>query len=405
MRLLYIDCYHHYLNPTSALLPALVSAAAEQVTFYGPGYSSAADLQSGLAAFVDRTAPYDAVMLGMQVPIFAWDESRLLGSMRHLNHYTVFSSSKEIVLPFFRDVLRNLARLPIRHKIISLLNFDYYATTERHTKVLESIDAYVITPGVQFAPRMEELPEWAWSERHFVRKRQMVSNAWNDFLVRNESRVISLPHFVSDGEFSFRGLADRRCRVSIPGVEYVMRRRGRSTLRERGIRPAAKPIFNLLRYADRLGLRVFSHKLGMAMYQAAYRGNLIDTRIVYSAREGFGIPVRKFFEIPAAGAVLLCVAPHNFKELGFINGEHFLEVGPDELPGAIDALEREPERAQRIAANGRQLVFDRHSFAARSEQLANCFQAIERGHFGGSRWNSGNFVVQSEMSIQEPRAI
>jgi len=400
MKLLYVDCYHHYLNPTSALLPALVSAAAGQVAFYGPGYSSTADLEQGIAAFVDKTGPYDALMLGMQIPLFAWDEERLRRTMRHIERYTTFSSSRELVLPFSRDVLQNAGRLPVQRKIISLLNYDYYVTTKRHTDVFEGMDAYVITPGAQFAPRLEELPEWAWSEKHFVRKRAMVSNAWNEYLLRNESRVISLPHFVSDSEFSFRGLDDRKCRVSIPGVEYVMRRKGKSILRERGIRPTAKPIFNFLRYADRLGVRVFANNLAMALYHAGYRGNLIDTRLVYSAREGFGIPVRKFFEIPAAGSLLLCIPPHNFYELGFVDGEHYLEVSPDRLPDAIDAIEREPDRAQWIASNGRKLVFDRHSFAARSSQLAECFRAIEQDRFAGSYWSRGNFVVQTDVSAQ-----
>lgn len=399
MKLLFVDAYHHYLNPTSGLLPALLSAAAGDVTFYGPGFSSPAELERGIGDYVDRSGPYDGVFLGMQVPLSAWDEYRLARNARHIKRYTAFGSKTELLLPFFRDVLQNIHKLPVKFKLISLLNFDYYAATTRHTDLFELLDAYVVTPGDQFAHGADELPDWAWKERHFVRKKSMISNAWIDYLGRNPSRVLSLPHFLADSEFSFRGLADRRERISIPGVEYVLRKQGRRVLAEHGVRPASKPIFNLVRYADRLGLHVFSNFLLLTMYHAAYRGNLIDTRLVYTAREGFGIPVRKFFEIPAAGAVLMCVPPPNFEELGFRGGENFVEVSTESLPDAIEALERDPVRAQTIASAGRNLVFERHSLAARGRQLAQCFEAMEMGCYFGSRWNKGEFEVLTRAEV------
>jgi hypothetical protein len=393
MKLLYIDAYHHYLNPTSGLMPVLFSRAAEDVRFYGPGYSSEAELSAGVRAFVDQTGPYDALVLGMQVPIFAWDDDRLRRNAGHVNNYTAFGSSPQILLPFFKDILANIGRLPVPIRLISLLNFDYYVTTSKHTDVFEGLDAHVITPGIQFAPTFDQLPKWAWQEKHFLRKKQMVSDAWNAYLRRHANRVLSLPHFVADSEFSFRGLAERRERVSIPGIEYLMRKEGRKQLKARGLHATRKPIFNLLRYADRLGFRVFSRYLLLTAYHAAYRGNLIDTRFVYTAREGFGIPLRKFFEIPAAGAMMLCMSPIGFSELGFRDGEHYLEVTPDSLPDSIQALERDPERAQAIASAGRKLVFDRHSLSARGAQLARCLNAITQGTFSGSEWQGGAFHV------------
>ncbi len=393
MKILFIDCYHHYLNPTSGLVPALFVAAAADVRFYGPGYSSEDELKAGLRAFVDRTGPYDGLVLGMQVPLFAWDEDRLQRNALHLQNYNVFSSPVSVLIPFFKDVLANVGRLAIPHRFISLLNFDYYVSTTRHTAVFEELEAFVITPGVQFAPASDDLPNWAWQERHFVRKKSMISSAWVDFLRRRPERVLSLPHFLADSEFSFRGLAERRHVVSIPGIEYVMRKKGREALRARGLLPSKKPVFNLLRVADRLGLRPYSKYLFLKIYHAAYQGNLIDTRFAYTAREGYGIPVRKFFEIPAAGAVMLCLPPIGFGELGFRDGEHYVEVTPDSVPDVLDELVRAPERAQAIAAAGRKLVFERHSLAARTGQLRRCLAAIGAGAFAGSAWKQGAFEV------------
>lgn len=408
MKIIFIDCYHHYLNPTSGLLAALFTAAAGDVAFYGPGYSSEKDLTGGIRAFVDRTGPYDGLVLGMQIPLFAWDEDRLIRNARHIRNYTCFGSSAPIVVPFFKEVLANVGKLPIPHRFISLLNFDYYVTTDRHTAVFEELDAYVITPGIQFAPVFDELPEWVWREKHFINKKSMISPAWLNFLRRRPERVLSLPHFVADSEFSFRGLAERRQLVSIPGIEYVMRKEGRKRLKARGFRPAAKPIFNLLRVADRLGLRPYCRFPFLKLYHATYQGNLIDTRFAYTAREGFGIPLRKFFEIPAAGAVMLCVPPIGFSELGFRDKENYLEVTPDELPDTIETLLHDPERAQAIAAAGRKLVFDRHSVAARAVQLARCFELIESNAFAGSAWNRGEFEVRNhnrEICVERGEAL
>ncbi len=395
MKILFVDCYHQYLNPTSGLLSALFVSAAEDVHFYGPGYSSEEELKGGIQAFVDRTGPYDGLVLGMQVPLFAWDDDRLRRNAMHVQNYNAFGSPVATLIPFFKDVLSSVKRLPIQNRFISLLNFDYYVTTQRHTAIFEELAAFVITPGVQFASPPEDLPSWAWQERHFIRKKHLISNAWIEFLRRMPNRVLSLPHFVADGEFSFRGLSERRNTVSIPGIEYVMRRKGRETLKARGLRPAKKPIFNLLRAADRIGFRVFSRYLLLKTYHAAYHGDLIDTRFAYTSREGYGIPVRKFFEIPAAGALLLCLSPVGFVELGFRDGENYLEVEPDTLPEAIEALMRDPARAQAIASAGRQLVFQRHSLSARSGQLLRCLRAISAGVFAGSGWNRGEFEVYS----------
>lgn len=393
MKLLFIDAHHQYLNPTSGLLPAMICAAAPDVRFYGPGYSSDEDLKCGVLDFMERTGPYDGVVFGMQVPLFAWDEDLLLRNARHVRLYNALASPPEALIPFFRDILANVAKLPVRCRFVSLLNFDYYNAPQRCMDVLEELDAYVIGPGMQFAPEFSDLPDWAWKERHFAADRGEVSNGWTEFLGRRPDHVLSLPHFVADAEFSFRGLAERRERISIPGVEYFMRKEGRKALKARGLRPSGKPIFNALRAANRLGLRLFTRFLFLKIYHASYFGALIDTRFVYTARDGSGMPVRKFFEIPAAGAVMLCVPPIAFHEFGFRDGEHYLQVTPESLPDMIEVLERDPDRAQAIANAGRALVFKRHRLSARAGQLAQCLDAIADGSFAGSRWNGGEFEV------------
>jgi hypothetical protein len=403
MKLLFIDAYHHYLNPTSTLLPILVATASPEVSYYGPGYSSEMELQEGIQKFVDHTGPYDGVVLGMHVPLFtSGDEGLLVRNAGNVQRYTSFGSKPHTLLPFFRDVIQNIGALPIRFRFISLLNFDYYATTSRHIDVFERLDAHLIAPGAEFAPSVSELPSWVWEEKHFIRKKGMISSSWLDYLTQRPERIISLTHFIADDEFSFRGLSERKHRVSIPGIEYLMRKKGREALKKSGLRPGTKPIFNVMRYADRLGIRVFAKYLTLKMYHAAYHGNLIDTRFAYTAREGFGIPVRKFFEIPAAGALMMCLPPHGFSALGFRNGESYVEVDPESLPDALLDLEKDPVRSQAIATAGRSLVLHQHTLSARASQFGECLKAISDNTFGGSFWRDGGFHLRDSANAASP---
>lgn len=402
MKLLYVDAYHEYLNPTSGLTAALVTAAAEQIQYYGPGYSSDAELDAGIRSFMDRRGPFDGIVLGPQVPIFAWNDHRRQTSPNQIQRHAAFGSSRSKLLRFNDDVLQHASRLPARFRFVTLLNFDYYSATLKHTDALEALDAFVIAPGIQFAPTLDTLPDWAWNEKHFVRKRHMISNAWSEFMTRWPERIISMVHFVAGGEFSFRSLHERSHRIAVPGIEYWMRKQGRKALRARGIRPSENPTSRLLRYTDRMGFYVFTRFPLLKLYHASYQGNLIDTRFVYTAPESFGIPVRKFFEIPAAGAAMLCVPPLGFSALGFRDGEHYVKVEPETLLDNLFELERDMDRAQAIAAAGRKLVFERHSLAARSRHLAECLSAIERGLFVGSRWNEGCFEVLTAADTSAP---
>jgi hypothetical protein len=393
-RVLFADVFAHSMNPTHALMGPMAVAAARDVRFFGPGFSTAQELDAGLLAFAERTGPYDVVMTGPAVALFATTPAQRDISANYWTRYAALSSAKMRVRAFYDDIVTALPRLPVRMRIATLLSFDYYAATTRHTDILEALDTYVLASDAKFVPTVDELPDWAWQEKHFQRKRHMIGSAWHAFLARRADRVLSLPHFIADQEFSFRALEDRRQRISVPGVEYVMRSRGLEALRARGIRPAQKKFFKLFNAANKLGLPMFSRFVPLRAYNMAYLADLMDSRFVYTAPEGFGIAVRKFFEICAAGAVMLCVPPHGFAALGFRHGEHHVELMPEGLPDALAALEADPARAQAIAAAGRKLVFERHSLRARGGQLAACLAAMADGTFAGSTWEQGEFLVR-----------
>jgi hypothetical protein len=186
----------------------------------------------------------------------------------------------------------------------------------------------------------------------------------------------------------------------VPGVKYVLRDRGVQELKKAGINPAGSLIFDLFRALNRVGVPVFRSFVPLKLFNLTFFERLVNTRFVYTARGGFGIAVRKFFEIPAAGAVMLCAPPLGFAELGFKNDEHFVECQPEDLPKALKALEADMERSQAVARAGQRLVLTRHSLSARAGQFAACLDAIVAGAFAGAHWMDGEFKVNIR---QRPR--
>ena len=393
MKILYTDAYLHSLNPTNTLMSNLVAAAVDDIRFYGPGFVSDSALASGLLRFIDQTGPYDALVLGPNVPLFARTPSDVLAAGNYARRYTALSSPTQELVKYYDDVLAAIPLAAVPLRFACLVTLDCYGLTQSHIDRIEQFDLHVIAPNSAFSTRLESLPEWAKQEAHFVRKKHLLSNAWADFVTQNPERVLTALHFVGDSEFSFRGLAERSAHISIPGVEYVLRKQAVAALKTAGIKYSTKNFFNAFRLANRLGLPVFSRYTPLKLFNILFFKDLMDTRCVYTARGGYGTPIRKFFEIPAAGALMICSPPIGFSSLGFKDGEHYIRAEPDELPRVLKELEADPSRAQAIASAGRRLVFEKHALRARAAQLRSCFDAVRQGHYKGATWNDGIFKL------------
>ncbi len=393
MKILYTDVHLHSLNPTNTLTSNLVASAVDDIHFYGPGFVSSSELASGLVSFIEQTGPYDALVLGPNVPIFAWKPSDVLAAANYARRYTALSSPTQDLVNYYEDVLASIPLAPVGLRFACLVTLDCYGCTQAHIDRIEQFDLHVIAPNSAFSTRLETQPEWVNQEAHFVRKKDRLSNAWTDFTSQKPERVLTTLHFVGDAEFSFRGLSARAGDVSIPGVEYVLRKQAVIALKTAGIQYSTKGFFVAFRLASRLGLPVFGRFTSLKLFNLLFFRDLLDTRYVYTARGAYGTPIRKFFEIPAAGALMVCSPPIGFAALGFKDGEHYVHAEPDQLPRVLKELKADPSRAQTIASAGRRLVFEKHSLRARAEQLRSCFDAILQGNYKGATWNDGTFKL------------
>ncbi len=392
MKVLYTDIHLHSLNPTNTLLSTMVATAA-RVTRFGPGYVSREMLVAGIERFVDATGPYDALLIGPNVPVLSIPEAWPT-SIAYTQRYAALVPDPASCMNYLKDLFASLPRLAVPLRVASLVTLDYYGTLESQIDRLSELDLHVLAPDLGFAKRIEEHPAWLSGEKHYQRKKDRLTNAWVDFVSDNPARVLSSLQFVAESEFFFRCLEERTILTSVPGAEYLLRGQASNSLKKKGIRPASKVFFNTYRVLSKLRIPVYSRFLPLRMFNVSYQGSLLDTRFVYTARGGFGIPVRKFLEIPAAGAMMVCSPPLGFAEMGFVDGEHYVDARPEDVPDVIIELSRDVSNAQKMACKAQQLVWDAHSLSARGAQLRKCLESIRAGNYLRSRWQAGKFVVE-----------
>jgi hypothetical protein len=88
------------------------------------------------------------------------------------------------------------------------------------------------------------------------------------------------------------------------------------------------------------------------------------------------MPIRKFFEIPASGALLVCRPFHGFGAAGFADGVNCVVSEPDALGAVHQRVSEAGHIYDAVAAAGQQLMIEQHSIAARARHFAVIIEAI-----------------------------
>lgn len=394
IRALYVDIDLVHLNPTATYFPQLIEAAVPNVSFYGPGFSSPEVLAKGLLDRVRETGPYEVIFIGPNSPLLDGrsHDDVVRATLNQMRRFAVHGHADAQIVTFLEDLFAALPKIDIEHRIATSLTFDGYAATTAQVQRLQDLNLTLIGPNEQFVRPLAELPGFAVQEKHYQRKKDRLSDCWFDFLHAHPERIITALHYVVPSEFSYVPIHQRRPVVAVPGVEYHLRKEANAELRRSGVRMASKWYFNLFRILNRLGMHVYAHPIGMHLYNQAFQRTLKTSRYAYTAPGGFGLPVRKFFEIPAAGALFLCKPCTGYQDLGYVDGVHYLSAEPNDLPAKLQELAR-TGAGHDVAVAGRKVTANNHSLYARAQQIRLCLEALMRGTYRGARWDRGNFVV------------
>jgi hypothetical protein len=382
MRILYVDIDGFFLNPTRTLVPLALAHACD-VLYFGPGYSNSDGLRRGIDELIEAEGPFDAVVASPLI-LFG-DIYRISADTLSKSYHFTFPRQDVTTLSALTTALEQLRVV----RVAILLESDYYNWSHREIDALERRADYVIGFGPEFWRCKAELPDLG--REAFAGQ---ATDAWADWVGANAERIASLPHFVAETEFRWDRLAHRRHDWGMPGIQYHARRQARATLARNGLRPLGEsPLRRVMGLLKKLKVMRREPRWLQHHLNADHQDRLGSVRFAYTCGSGLNMPVRKFFEIPAAGAVLVCQPFNGFAAAGFRDGENAVVCRPEKIMEAHRALASDLAWAQKIADAGSRLVFERHSLAARARQFADTLAAMADRSFAGGRWVDGRYTV------------
>lgn len=386
MRIAYVDANVRYLNRTRNDFIRALSLSGE-VRYIGPGFSEG-DSSVELSSLICTTgAQVDVIVTTPHVAhgyAFAdWSAKRIARLYRNSFAFT-FDDRRLRELVALNRVMAD-ATIP---RALVLLEADYYNFTQDDITAFRRVSDMILGFGPETWARRSELPNLG--PEAFANR---ANDVWADFLESHKEKVSSMHHIIGDDEFCAVPLGERRVQWSVMGASYRARQVAIARLRAAGLSPiVSSPARKLLAGLKKLHLLRGETRWSLGLIQGGFRRGLWNSRYSYTCGSGLEMPIRKFFEIPAAGAVLVCRPFRGARNLGFKAGENFVACEPEDVVEAHRWLEANHDKAQAIADAGRKLVMDKHSVAARATQIRMALEALVSSK-GVGRWRDGLYRI------------
>ena len=384
-RVLFLSFDVAYLNPTRQLLTRAIEQTCDLVV-YGPGYSSPQEVSDGPEVFAQRHGPFDIVMgdeYALIPPGFVPDDQKhLLQFYYHACRFDPMLIHEGARYFTFMKSFRG-------PRIIALLQTDYYNLMPDAVERLEEIGDYYLSWGSEFLLAKSQVgSDGVAASNGYVYER------WNDnyldFVTRRSDRVLSTPHFIETSEMAGPPLDRRRYEWSVLGSSYNARVEARGLLDGAGRSRSGKLLPKVFAAADRLGLHLFNKFWALRLLNAWHLQAIRSAKYGFTCGSILRWPLRKYLEIPGNGAVLAAEACTGFVALGFEDRVNAVACEARDVLDADAWLRADPDRAQTIADQGRALIEERHSVAARAKQLGEALRRIKSGSFAGSYWEGGD---------------
>jgi len=304
----------------------------------------------------------------------------------HNNYFLQFNT--KVLKKFFDDCVGFMHDGFNSERAVFLLETDYYNLTSTRINALENFDGYIIGWGKEFLEYQDNLQD--------LEKESFFHLSNDNYLnyIQDSIKLISTPHFVIENEFYYGALENRKSEINVAGTQYYLRKRVLKLLKKNKIKTHKSLSKPILRMLSRLKLHPYGKYVVMKFYNNTFHKVLIESRAVFTDGSRLRWPIRKYFEIPASGAVLFTDKINGFSELGFKDAENCFLVDESTILERLEFLEHNPEKAQQVASRGQKLIEEKHSLQTRSEQIKSCFHKILKGTFKGTYWEGGEFCVK-----------
>lgn len=369
---LYIGVNRSYTNPT-AELNILLLGQLFNLSFYGPGFVSENILNLGINNWIEINQNFDIIFTDSYI----FEQDNIMDRKRPFSGDFIrfepidYFKHAESLQSFF---------LNYNEKKIFIANFDTYGISDSMIQRLVDSGTLVIDGGISTNRSKAEV--------ELIYKSKCYGNDnWFLFVNNFKSRIISVPHFVSITEFDFQPLDKRKYLFNVIGAPYQERKNAFELL------TLAQKILKKFNYyrssinSRRITSLTFSD---LTELRIKYLSEISQTKFCYCSGGSWLSPVRKYFEIPARGAVAIGWPCNGFDNLGFVDGSNFISATNNKMIKEV-VSDFNIEDIQKIATNGRSLIWEKHSDWARAIQLSESFQLIFHNKFNGSYWEKGSY--------------
>jgi len=380
MKILYLDLNIQYHNPTRNNIVLLLKSIGE-LYCYGLGYQSNSILEDGVDKFYETNGPFDFIITNEHI-VFG---SQNIKAYKR-NYYFQFNNI---------DIEKNVIELneffhkSSSNKIVFLLESDYYNFKKERIDRLISCNPYIIGFGESLISSIDELEDL--KKESFGDK---ANDNWFNFVKQN-SKIIELPHFVNSNEFYFETLSNRKNIIYIAGTNYYHRKMVMDSIKKSNYKTDNIKIYNkIYSLMRKIHLKPDSHPILMRLYNTLFRNEIEHSKYTFTCGSALNWPIRKFFEIPTMGSLLFAKPFKNADKLGFIDNKTYIKSNHKNIIEKIDFFEKNPKVAQEIATNGQNMIWKNHSLDARVKQLKEVFKAILIKKYNSSYWNNGEFYVK-----------
>jgi hypothetical protein len=237
-----------------------------------------------------------------------------------------------------------------------------------------SLEPFTSAPPVRFSPRHASVilvaDTWdkTWMARHLTRSRA--------------THIVSSYVWWVEEVPALRRLGRERWRLFpwwVPD-EVVIGRPARAELEPSAIVVGALgPMYDLRAWAAAHPLvsgllHVSAHSSAATRHEADDYFDLLAAQsaiiVAFSESERLRVPVAKYVEVPAVGALLIGARAHHLEEMGFRHGENcLLFEGREDFAACLQAFLDRPDEFIEVAARGLELVRSRHTTSARLQEL------------------------------------
>ena len=214
--------------------------------------------------------------------------------------------------------------------------------------------------------------------------------------------VIEIPLCVNSNEVH-KGKRSHYWDVSVIGDGYLTRKIAKRNIQEaKGISLA--PYFITNRIKNKVNDIIYKTKLVDADSLTKFNFNtshriqdffLKRSHISFTCGSGYMYFVRKFFEIPASGSVLIGYTPEYAMDYGFVHEKNYFFSLPENVVEPIRFLKKNNAVRQKLKKNAWNLIEELHTSEKRAQQLMYALTSFAEKPYKEAKFTEGKYTIIS----------